>query len=87
MITASEARSLMDYQHLEEKIKEYENIIEKDIMKAAKDNMSYIMITIKDNDNLLGKALCKTLDNFTNNGFEVAYTRVNYNRFVVSLSW
>lgn len=87
MISAYEARTLMNRKHYIEKIKEYEEKIEKDIIQAAKNNESMIFTSLEDEDPLFQKALYQVLANLTDNGFEVSYAWVDCNKYVVFISW
>lgn len=87
MISADNARSLMDCKRYKEKIKEYEEKIEKDIVQAAKNNDSMIFTLLEDEDHLFQKVLYQVLANLTDNGFEVSHALIDYNKYVVFISW
>ena len=50
MISVDDARALMNRQSYEEKLKEYEEKIEKDILQAAKDGKNNTIIKLEDED-------------------------------------
>ena len=88
MISADEVRTLMDRKHYIEKIKEYEEKIEKDIVQAAKNNQSMIITTLEDDDSLFQKALYQVLANLTDNGFEVSHAwGVGCKKYMIAISW
>ena len=87
MITANDARALVNRGLYEEKVKEYEHKIEKEIIHAAKDNHLNVMVTLADDYPLLSKALNEVAQNFTNNGFKVVYACVDYNKYIIGVNW
>ena len=87
MISADNARALMSRKLYEEKVKEYEEKIERDVTQAAKNNESSVYIILKDEDPLLHKAIEKVLQNFTDNGFEILYAWVDHDKYVIYVSW
>ena len=87
MISADEARALLNRQSYKAKIKEYEEKIEKAIVQAAKNNQSMVMTVLEDEDPLFTKALSQVLTNLVNNGFEVSRAVVDHNKYVVFISW
>jgi len=87
MINADEVRKLMYRPIYEELVKEYEEKIEKDILQAAKDGMNNVVIKLQDEDPLFEKCLYKALENFVENDFEVKYSRLQPNEFMVFVSW
>lgn len=87
MITADDARALVNSKLYKEKVKECEQKIEKEIIQAARDNHLNATIILKDDYPLLGKVLNEVAQNFTDNGFEVVYAWVDYNKYVIGVNW
>jgi len=87
MISADEARALINRKSYEEKIKEYEEKIEKDIVKTAKNNESMIFTTYGDKDPLFQEAFGQVLTNLVYSGFNVSYSWIGCHKCIVSICW
>ena len=87
MISADDARALMNRKLYEEKVKQYEQKIEKHIIQAAKNNHLNVMMTLTDDYPLFEKVLSEVLQNFADHGFEVIYAWVDFNKYAVSIVW
>lgn len=87
MITADDARALMSRKLYREKVQEYEEKIEKEIIHAAKDNHLHVILTLTDDYPLFEKVLNEVSQNFTNHGFEVIYAWVDYNKYAIGVNW
>ena len=88
MITADDARALMDRKFYEEQVKKYEKQIEAEIIQAAKNNDYFVRIALIDEFNsATEKALNDALLKFRDNGFDVISTWVESNKIIVSVSW
>lgn len=88
MITVDDARALMDNKLYDEKVKEYEQTIENEIIQAAKNNQFDIYISFKyANNPLVEKALTDVMESFRDNGFEANYTCADFAKYIVYVSW